>query len=130
MTSYSRGADLATLLDGASDKRLSLVTVAVVLAAYEEALDRHSWRATNGCPRAELPALRRLARLPALRCRAPRRRHGTARPGRLSQSPGRHAAVDRPGHLTGSGGGGRQTRASSPKAGMPPARKSLPDGID
>jgi ParB family transcriptional regulator, chromosome partitioning protein len=30
---YTRRADLATLLDGASDKRLTLVTLAVVMAA-------------------------------------------------------------------------------------------------
>jgi len=46
----TRGGDLATLLDGASDRRLTLVTLAAVLAAYEAALDRHSWRHDNGCP--------------------------------------------------------------------------------
>jgi ParB family transcriptional regulator, chromosome partitioning protein len=47
---YGCRQDLATLLDGASDKRLTLVTLAVVMAAYEAALDRHSWRHDNGCP--------------------------------------------------------------------------------
>jgi len=47
---YGRRADLATLLDGASDKRLTLVTLAVILAAYEAALDRHAWRHDDGCP--------------------------------------------------------------------------------
>jgi len=47
---YTRRDDLATLLDGASDKRLALVTLAVVMAAYEAALDRHSWRGDDGCP--------------------------------------------------------------------------------
>lgn len=46
---YTRRADLATLLDGASDKRLTLVTLAVLMAAYEAALDRHSWRRNDGC---------------------------------------------------------------------------------
>ena len=46
---YTRRDDLATLLDGASDKRLTPVTLAVVMAAYEAALDRHSWRHENGC---------------------------------------------------------------------------------
>jgi ParB family transcriptional regulator, chromosome partitioning protein len=47
---YTRREDLATLLDGASDKRLMLVTLAVVMAAYEAALDGHSWRHDDGCP--------------------------------------------------------------------------------
>ena len=46
---YTRREDLTTLLDGASDKRLTVVTLAVVMAAYEAALDRHSWRRENGC---------------------------------------------------------------------------------
>jgi hypothetical protein len=46
---YGRRDDLATLLDGASDKRLTLVTLAVVLAAYEATLDRQSWRHDGGC---------------------------------------------------------------------------------
>jgi hypothetical protein len=29
--------------------RLTLITLAVILAAYEAALDRHSWRHDGGC---------------------------------------------------------------------------------
>jgi ParB family chromosome partitioning protein len=47
---YRRAQDLATLTDGASDKRLTLITLATIVAAYENALDRHSWRHDNGCP--------------------------------------------------------------------------------
>ena len=46
---YRRAADLGTLTDGASDKRLTLVTLAIIMAAYENVLDRHSWRRDGGC---------------------------------------------------------------------------------
>ena len=46
---YRSDRDLATLTTGASDKRLTLITLAVVMAAYENALDRHSWRQNGGC---------------------------------------------------------------------------------
>ena len=46
---YRRAADLSTLTDGASDKRFTLITLAVIMAAYENALDRHSWRQDGGC---------------------------------------------------------------------------------
>jgi ParB family transcriptional regulator, chromosome partitioning protein len=46
---YRRAADLTTLTEGASDKRLTLITLAVIMAAYENALDRHSWRHDGGC---------------------------------------------------------------------------------
>jgi hypothetical protein len=58
---YGRREDLAALLDGANDKRLILVTLAVVLAAYEAALDRQSGR-QQGQLRQEIPAAPRLAR--------------------------------------------------------------------
>jgi len=45
---YTRRADLATL-DGVSERRLTLVTLAIVLAAYEAAPDRHAWRQDGGC---------------------------------------------------------------------------------
>jgi hypothetical protein len=45
---YGRRDDLATLLDGASDKRLTLVTRAVVLAAYEAMLDGTPADTTTG----------------------------------------------------------------------------------
>jgi hypothetical protein len=47
---YQRAQDLATLTDGASDKRLTLITLATIMTAYEAALDRHSWRHQGGCP--------------------------------------------------------------------------------
>ena len=46
---YRRSQDLATLTTGASDKRLTLITLGVIMAAYENALDRHSWRESDGC---------------------------------------------------------------------------------
>ena len=46
---YRRGQDLATLTEGATDKRLTVITLAVIMASYEDALDRHSWRHDGGC---------------------------------------------------------------------------------
>ena len=46
---YRRAKDLATLADGATDKRLTLITLATIMAAYENTLDRHSWRREDGC---------------------------------------------------------------------------------
>ena len=46
---YRFDRDLATLTTGASDKRLTLITLGVIMAAYENALDRHSWRQSGGC---------------------------------------------------------------------------------
>jgi ParB family chromosome partitioning protein len=46
---YRRSRDLATLTDAATDKRPTLITLGVVMAAYENALDRQSWRRDGGC---------------------------------------------------------------------------------
>lgn len=46
---YRRAADLTTLTEGASDKRFILITLAIIMAAYENVLDRHSWRRDGGC---------------------------------------------------------------------------------
>jgi ParB family chromosome partitioning protein len=46
---YRRAHDLATLTDGATDKRLTHITLAVIMAAYENVLDRQSWRRDGGC---------------------------------------------------------------------------------
>ncbi len=42
---YGRGAaGVLGLLDGASERRAEVVTLALVLAAYEDATGKHSWR--------------------------------------------------------------------------------------
>jgi ParB family chromosome partitioning protein len=46
---YRRAQDLATLTEGASDKRLTHITLAAIMAAYESTLDRQSWRRDGGC---------------------------------------------------------------------------------
>jgi len=42
---YGRGATgILGLLDGASERRAEVITLALVLAAYEDATGKHSWR--------------------------------------------------------------------------------------
>ncbi len=42
---YGRGATgVLGLLDGASERRAEVITLALVLAAYEDATGKHSWR--------------------------------------------------------------------------------------
>ena len=46
---YRRAQDLATITIGVTDKRLIHITLATIMAAYEDALDRQSWRRDGGC---------------------------------------------------------------------------------
>jgi ParB family transcriptional regulator, chromosome partitioning protein len=46
---YGKRETLAPLTDGASDKRLVVITLGLVLAANKDNLIRQSWRSDNGC---------------------------------------------------------------------------------
>ena len=52
---FQPAQDLPTLTEGASEKRLTHIALATILAAYEDVLDRHSWRHNGGCTERHYP---------------------------------------------------------------------------
>ncbi len=94
---YGRGATgVLGLLEGASERRAEVVTLALVLAAYEDATGKHFWRHVDPATARYLQFLTDAGYIPLSR-RAPRQRRAApgSRRGRIARSePGQGARSD------------------------------------